>query len=115
VNRAKEAAVIYEYRKYVVNPGRLNALIERMNDHTAGFFDRHGIRLVGAWQAVVGNTNELHYILAWNDFAERQERWGAFSNDPEWLGVLGDTDANGKLREHCVNELWMPIACSPLQ
>lgn len=107
--------MIYEYRRYVAEAGRLGALIDRMNDHTAGFFERHGVRLVGAWQAVVGNTNELHYILAWASFEEREERWTAFSSDPEWLAVLGATDAKGKLRDYCVNELWKPIACSPLQ
>ena len=107
--------MLYEYRKYTVTPGRMGDLVARMNDHTARLFERHGIRLVGAWQAVVGNTNELHHILAWESFEERETRWGAFSSDEEWLAILRESDGDGKIRDHAVNELWKPIACSPLQ
>jgi hypothetical protein len=107
--------VIYEYRKYYVNPGRMGDLVDRMNQHTVHFFERHGIRLIGAWTTVVGESNELHYLLAWNDLNERQERWGAFSRDPEWLAVMRETDGDGKIRDRAHNELWSPIAGSPLR
>jgi NIPSNAP len=108
-------ALIYEYRRYEVAPGRMGELVERMCSHTVHYFERHGIRLVGAWRTTVGNSNEFHYILAWADMRERQERWEAFANDPDWLAVLRETDGDGKIRVYSHNELWTPIDCSPLQ
>jgi NIPSNAP len=111
----REHSLIYEYRRYHVTPGRMGDLVDRMCNHTAGFFEAHGIRLVGAWTTVVGNSNELHHILAWTDMSERQERWAAFSRDPGWLEVLATSDGEGKIRDFAHNELWAPIDCSPLQ
>jgi hypothetical protein len=90
-------------------------LIDRMCNDTVGFFEAHGIRLVGAWTTVVGNSNELHHILAWTDMNERQERWAAFSRDPDWLAVLAASDGEGKIRDFAHNEFWAPIDCSPLK
>jgi NIPSNAP len=108
-------ALIYEYRRYHASPGRLNDLVARMNAHTVRYYAKHGIRLVGAWTSVVGNTNDLHYILAWADLNERQERWAAFSGDPEWRALVKETDPDGQFRNYGQNELWAPIDCSPLQ
>jgi hypothetical protein len=111
----QRSAVIYEYRRYHVNPGRMGDLVDRMNQHTVRFFEKHGIRMLGAWTTIVGESNELHYLLAWEDFNERQERWGAFSRDPEWLAIMRETDGDGKLRDRAHNELWAPIESSPLR
>jgi hypothetical protein len=93
----------------------MGELVDRMREHAVKHFERHGIRLVGAWTTMVGESNELHYILAWADMGERQQRWQAFSSDPEWRAVLKATDGDGKIRERSHNEFWAPIDCSPLQ
>ncbi len=107
--------MIYEYRRYHANPGRLGDLVARMNEHTVRFYAKHGMRLVGSWTSVIGNTNDLHYILAWNDLNERQERWAAFSSDPEWRAVMKETDPDGQMRSYGQSELWAPTECSPLK
>jgi hypothetical protein len=90
-------------------------LVDRMCNHTARFFEQYDIRLIGAWQSLVGETNELHFILAWTDLEERQSRWTAFMTDPDWLVVLRETDGESKIREYGQNEIWSPIDCSPLR
>ena len=107
--------MLYEYRKYHVAPGRMGDLVDRMCNDAARFFGQYGIRLVGAWQPIVGETNEFHFMLAWTDLEERQQRWKAFSIDPDWIDVLSETDGESKIREHGQNEIWAPIECSPLQ
>lgn len=107
--------MLYEYRRYYVTPGRMPDLVARMNDHTAHYFERHGVRLVGAWQPVTGESHALHYLLAWNDLNERQERWGAFASDPDWRAALKASDSQGVIRDHAYSEIWSPIGCSPAQ
>lgn len=107
--------MLYEYRRYHVAPGRMADLVERMCNDTARFFTEYGIRLVGAWQSLIGETNDLHFMLAWTDLEERQELWTAFTNDPAWHAVLRASDGDGKVREYGHNQIWSPIDCSPLQ
>jgi NIPSNAP len=39
----------------------------------------------GFWTTVVGPTEGLGYLLAWESFAEREEKWNALRADPELL------------------------------
>jgi hypothetical protein len=108
-------AMLYEYRRYHVAPGRMAELVDRMCNETSRFLTQYGIRLVGAWTTVIGNTNDLHFMLAWTDLEERQDRWRAFTKDPAWHAVLRESDGDGKIREYGQNEIWAPIESSPLQ
>ena len=44
--------MMYELRSYEVVPGRMPALHARFQTHTLGFFAKHGIRVVGFWEAM---------------------------------------------------------------
>jgi len=69
---------------------------------------RHGIKPVGFWEPVVGLSNELHYLLAWNDLAEREVQWSAFQADPEWISKRDESEASGPLQAKIYNELGDP-------
>ena len=79
--------MIYELRIYHAMPGRLPALISRFQNHTLQIWEKHGIRQAGFWTTLVGESesNQLTYLLAWNNLAEREERWSAFLTDPEFF------------------------------
>jgi hypothetical protein len=66
--------MIYELRIYQCIPGRLPALLKRFEDHTLKLWDKHGIRQAGFWTVLVGDgNNDLHYLLAWESLAERDD------------------------------------------
>ena len=77
--------MIYELRNYTAQPGRLRDLLARFENHTNRIWARYGIRQAGFWTTVVGPTEGLSYLLAWESFAEREEKWNALRADPELL------------------------------
>ncbi len=108
--------MIYEMRIYDAVPGKLPALHARFKTGTLRLFEKHGIRSIGYWTTYVGpSTNTLTYILAWEDLADRQQRWDAFSTDPEWLKVKAETEQAGPLTERVQNMILKPTDYSPLQ
>jgi len=107
--------MLYEYRRYEVTPGKLGALNERFANVTTKIWERHGIRPVGFWTADVGTSNVLHYLLAWEDMAERDRKWSAFGSDPEWISKRAETEKDGPLVARVLNEFWRPTAYSNIK
>ena len=56
---------LFEYRVYEAVPGKLPALHSRFQTMTLGHFKKHGIGVVGFWEAVAGTTQRaaLHPAL----------------------------------------------------
>jgi hypothetical protein len=106
--------VIYELRAYEVVPGRMPALHARFKNHTLGFFKKHGIRVVGFWEAAVGTSNVLTYLVAFDDPAQRERAWSAFRADPDWLRARDESERDGPIVARIRNELWQPTPYSPL-
>jgi hypothetical protein len=52
--------MLYEWRVYEVVPGKMGALHARFQNITLRFFEKHGIKVVGFWEAVIGVTNTLY-------------------------------------------------------
>ena len=51
--------MIDEWRAYDIMPGRMPDIQQRFADHTMRLFQKHGIKVVGFWQPVTGESNEL--------------------------------------------------------
>ena len=107
--------MIYEIRSYDIVPGRMPAMNARFQNHTMGLFKKHGIEVVGFWEPVIGESNELVYICAFPDLATRERVWKAFMADPEWQAARKASEANGPLVERVVNKIWRPTSFSPIQ
>jgi hypothetical protein len=106
--------MIYELRIYHAMPGRLPALLSRFQNHTLQIWEKHGIRQAGFWTTLIGagESNQLTYLLAWNSMAEREERWGAFLTDPEWIATKAETEKDSPLVQNISSELLAPTAFS---
>ena len=90
--------MIHELRVYHAVPGRLNELIERFAQHTIAIFQRHDIRPLSFWTGQeAGHTNDLYYLLEWDDLAHQQRAMAAFRADPQWHEVRERTEAHGAL------------------
>ncbi|MCL4394464.1 MAG: NIPSNAP family protein [Chloroflexi bacterium] len=108
--------MIYELRIYHATPGHLPALVRRFETLTLKFFDKHGIRHLGFWTTYAGeNSNDLYYLLEWDDLAERQTRWDAFASDPEWVRARAETETNGPLYTHITNTFLKPTGFSKMK
>ena len=105
---------LFEYRLYEVVPGKLPALNRRFQTLTLGYFKKHGIGVVGFWEAVVGTTNELHYILRFDDMGHRERAWNAFQADEGWIRDRAETERDGPLLVRVRNQFWKATDYSPL-
>jgi NIPSNAP len=113
--RSSIPGMIYEYRAYYALPGRMPDIQKRFADVTMKLFAKHGIKVIGFWDTVVGENNELVYICAFNDLAHREKAWAAFQADPEWQAARKASEANGPLLEKVINKIWKPTPFSPIQ
>jgi NIPSNAP protein len=107
--------MLYEYRAYYVMPGRMPDIQRRFADVTMRLFDKHGIKVVGFWEPVIGESNELVYICAYDDLNHRDQVWKSFLNDPEWQAAKKASEMNGPLVERVVNKIWRPTSFSPIK
>ena len=74
--------MLYELRIYEILPGKMPVIDARFREHTLGFFERHGVEVVGFWHEVVGRSDRLVYLTRFADMADRERKWGAFISDP---------------------------------
>jgi hypothetical protein len=108
--------MIHELRIYHCMPGRLPDLSRRFATVTLKLWETHGIRPVGFWTVLVGDSNhDLYYLLEWQDLADRERRWNAFMADPDWLAARTESERNGPLIAHVTNLMLAPTAYSPLR
>ncbi len=105
--------MIYELRVYRCMPGRKADLLARFRDHTMGFFRKHGIHVVGFWETLVGEQEDLTYILRYPSWEDREKRWGAFQADPEWHRARNKSQEHGPLVEHIRTSLLAAADFSP--
>ena len=95
--------MLYELRVYETMPGKLPALNDRFANHTVGFFNKHGIGMLGFWTDEIGDSNKLTYILSFDSMADREQKWAAFQADPGWQEVRAETEQDGAFVERVRN------------
>jgi hypothetical protein len=109
-------AMIYELRKYQAIPGQMAKLLTRFRDELPPIWEKHGIRAIGFWTTLVGeSSSELIYMLQWESLADLETRWTAFLNDPAWHKVRDDSERDGPIVANISNQLLTPTAFSALK
>ena len=108
--------MLYELRIYDCVPGRLPDLLKRFDTITLKLWEKHGIKQAGFWTTLIGEHNQrLYYFLQWQSLAEREQKWGAFMTDQEWLRARAETEANGAIVARVTNEILQPTAFSSVR
>ena len=108
--------MIYELRVYHCVSGRLPALLKRFETITLKLWDRHAIRQAGFWTVAIGESNQdLYYLLAWESLAEREKKWTAFLNDPEWQAKRAETEKDGPIVASINNAILEPTSFSTVR
>jgi hypothetical protein len=106
---------IHELRVYDVVPGRMPAMHARFANVTSKMFAKHGIRVVAYWENLIGQSNQLIYLVEWESLAERETVWDRFGSDPEWLAARALSEADGPIVARVTNSILKPTAYSPLK
>lgn len=108
--------MLYEMRVYHCIPGRLPALHKRFQEATLKLWKKHGIRQVGFFTDLVGDSNQkVTYLLAWESLAEREKKWNAFQSDPAWIAARAASEADGPILARAENSILQPTAYSKLK
>src|SRR5699024_1549294 len=108
--------MIVEMRVYHCAPTRLPALLARFRDTTLGYFKQYGIEQIGFWTTVIGPDNHaLTYMLKWDSMAQREERWTAFANDPDWIAERNATEKDVPIVARVENSFLAPTDFSALR
>ena len=107
--------MIYELRIYEAMPGKMRALNQRFANITMKYFEKHGINPVGFWTEEVGTSNNLVYMLAFDDLAHRERAWSAFRADDERAQIFAETESEGPLVVRITNRILSPTDYSPLR
>ena len=103
--------MIHELRVYQPLPGKMAKLQNRFSDQLLSIWDRHGIRPVGFWTTLLGeSSNELTYILAWESLADRERKWTAFQEDPAWDKVRDESERDGQIVATISSQILTPTA-----
>jgi len=108
--------MIHELRIYHCVPGRIPELSRRFETITLKLFEKHGIKTVGFWTVLIGQSNQdFYYMLEWNDLAHREQIWNSFMADGEWLTAKAETEKNGLLVASVTNIILTPTTYSRLK
>ncbi|WP_315775008.1 MULTISPECIES: NIPSNAP family protein [unclassified Bradyrhizobium] len=108
--------MIYESRIYRCIPGRLPALLKRFETTTLKLWEKHGIRPVGFFTTLIGESNQdLTYFLAWESLAEREIKWTKFMTDPDWITARAKSEEDGQIVANITSQFLVPTAFSALK
>jgi hypothetical protein len=108
--------MIYEMHTYRCMPGRLPALLNRFDTITLKLWSKHGIKQAGFFTTVLGQSNnELVYFLQWESLAEREQKWGAFMSDAEWISKRAETEKDGPIIGNIVSQILQPTSFSAVK
>ena len=98
-NAIEQPGGVFELRTYVTNPGKLDALNQRFANHTAGLFEKHGMKNFGYWIPfdTPDSENTLIYLIHHESRQQADANWKAFVSDPDWQRVRKESEKNGKI------------------
>ena len=107
--------MIYELRTYEAAPGKMPELNARFRDHTLRIFANHGMDVVGFWTYGHGGwSDQLVYMMKFDDMEERDRKWAAFGADEEWQRIRAESQREGSLTTRIRSDILAPTDYSPL-
>ena len=108
--------MLHELRIYHCLPNKLPLLNKRFENVTLKIWEKHGIRPIGFWTALIGESNNaLYYLLEWESLAERETKWNGFTADPEWRAARLESEKDGPIIGHFSNSILSPTRYSKLK
>ncbi|NHN34035.1 NIPSNAP family protein [Paenibacillus agricola] len=91
--------MLVELRIYYMYPGKMKAINDRFANHTLNIFAKHDMKVTEFWEDLDPEHNRLYYVLEFPDREERDAKFEAFRNDPEWNRVKNESELDGPIVE----------------
>src|SRR6478736_4669464 len=108
--------MIHELRVHQAVRGQMAKLQARFRDQLPPIREKHGIRAIGFWTTLVGeSSNQLTYILQWESLADLETKWMVFQNDPAWHKVRDESERDGPIVASINNQILTPTPFSALK
>ena len=86
--------MIYEERRYNVSPAKRPEFIELLGNTVIPLLVKNGAKLIGVWETVIGERNEVICLLAFDDMSKRMECLQNFGKEEEFIKVLPSAPEN---------------------
>lgn len=81
--------MIYEHRTYTILPGKTAEFVEGFGRVPAPLFEKYGAKVVGVWTTDLGGlSNEVVYILAFHDLAQREQVFQQLRDTPAFQSYV---------------------------
>jgi len=104
---------VYELRTYYAADGKLDNLLARFRNHTAGLFEKHGMTNIAYWVPVDNKENVLIYLMGYPSRESRDQSFDNFRKDPDWIEAREASRVNGPLVDSVQNIFLKPTDYSP--
>ena len=112
---AQRTARVLEVRRYTANPGKLDALLQRMREGETQLFEKHGMK--GVFYSVAADApesqNTFIYVLSHESREAAKKSWDDFRNDTSWKTMRDTSEANGPLVGKVESTFVKPTDFSP--
>ncbi|WP_394789810.1 NIPSNAP family protein [Rhodoferax sp.] len=107
---------MHELRIYTSMPGRMPDLLRRFETAVMPIWARHGIAQAGFWTDAADPASlDLRYLIRWESMAEREIKWNAFLQDPQWQAAFAASESQGKLVARASSIFLQPTVFSAVQ
>jgi len=106
--------MIVDHRTYDFHPGKMAAWIENYERHGLPVQKRHLGQLIGFFVTDIGPLNQVVFMWAYADLADRDRRRAAMEADPEWPVFLAKSKEIGALKAQ-TTKILKPTGFSPLR
>ncbi len=84
--------MIYEQRVYTIELSKRESIIEEVKRFLS-VMENHGVKGLGPFRPVIGNSNELMYFMIYESMAHREQAWEARLSDAaytKWRKEMGE-------------------------
>lgn len=110
---SQPATGLYEHRKYEVLPDQAPRYLDFYGTSMLPLCRKHGFKIIGSFQPIIGASNQLHLIFGFDSPAHRDEAYAALLADPAYDPAVEKAHADGPIVERVTNTLWRPASWSP--
>ena len=76
--------MIYEARIATVVPGMDEEFVSRLRNEYFPMVEKHGGKVIGVFQTVIGHGNQFFYILGFNNLSHRDQVFQSMREDKEY-------------------------------
>ncbi len=106
--------MIVDHRTYSIRPGKVQIWLQNYEKYALPVQQKHLGNLLGFFVSEIGPLNQIVFMWAYEDLADRQHRRAAMEADPAWHDYLVRSAEIGALLAQ-ENKILKPTDFSPIR